>query len=102
MPIAKINQIVLDEYEKEIEQNIDKTSSYSPRIKKQKIAMLQKAAKHHLKVKENKDKRITIRVYSKDILKIKELAEDEGLPYQTYLTSILHKLAMGKLIVKAA
>ena len=91
----KIDKITLDKYEKEIEDNIDKTPDYPSEVKKQKIEMLTKAAKAH--VKKTKDKRITIRVYSDDLVKLKELAQDEGLPYQTYITSILHKLILGKL-----
>ena len=93
--MKKINDIILDEYEKEIEENIDKTPDYSPEVKKQKIKMFTEAAKAH--VKKNKDKRITIRIYSDDLVKLKELAYDEGLPYQTYITSMLHKLILGKL-----
>ena len=32
--------------------------------------------------------------------KLKEIAEEEGLPYQTLVTSILHKFSIGRLVPK--
>lgn len=43
-----------------------------------------------------KDKRINIRISERDLLKLKQKAFEEGLPYQTYVASILHKLVNGK------
>jgi len=45
-----------------------------------------------------KRKSINIRVIESDIEKIKAIAMEEGMPYQTFITSILHKLATGKLV----
>ena len=73
----------LDAYEQKIEDNFDPTVSYAPETV---------AAKNYLK----KDKRITIRVYSGDLEQIKQLASEEGLPYQTFITSILHKFSTGR------
>jgi len=50
--------------------------------------------------KNVKDKRITVRIYSKDLVRLKEMALEEGLPYQTFITSILHKVAQQRLIDK--
>jgi len=55
--------------------------------------MHKEAATNYLK----KDKRITIRVYSSDLERLKILAAREGLPYQTYITSMLHKVSTGRL-----
>ena len=44
-----------------------------------------------------KDVRINIRLSSTDISNIKQKAAYEGLPYQTLITSILHKYAAGHL-----
>ena len=43
--------------------------------------------------KEEKKKQITIRFYESDILKIKKIAKKEGIPYQTYIASQIHKIA---------
>ena len=38
-----------------------------------------------------KNKSITIRLAEKDLLKVKAKAIEEGVPYQTFITSIIHK-----------
>jgi len=60
------------------------------------IKKLQQVAANTLK----KDKRINIRMTSKDLNDIKAKAIEEGLPYQTFITSILHKYISGKIIEK--
>ncbi len=44
-----------------------------------------------------KDKRINIRISSKDLIAIQRRALEEGLPYQTLVASIIHKYASGTL-----
>ncbi|MBI2596431.1 hypothetical protein HYW46_06920 [Candidatus Daviesbacteria bacterium] len=53
------------------------------RVKKE----LMTAAKNTL----NKTKNINIRLSEKDLYKLKTKAAEEGLPYQTYAASVLHK-----------
>ncbi len=43
-----------------------------------------------------KDKRINIRLASRDLFTIQKLALLEGIPYQTLISSILHKFADGR------
>ncbi len=38
-----------------------------------------------------KNKVITVRLPERNLIKIKAAAAREGLPYQTYITSLLHK-----------
>ena len=47
-----------------------------------------------------KDKRINIRIANRDLSELQKLALVEGIPYQTFITSILHKFADGKYIEK--
>jgi predicted DNA binding CopG/RHH family protein len=44
-----------------------------------------------------KDRRLNIRLSSKDLEEIQKRALAEGLPYQTLISSLLHKYAAGKL-----
>lgn len=53
----------------------------------------QSAAEETLK----KDKRINIRISSRDLLALQRRAAKEGLPYQTLVSSILHKYVAGSL-----
>jgi predicted DNA binding CopG/RHH family protein len=45
-----------------------------------------------------KDKRLNIRISERDLLELQRKAVKEGLPYQTYVSSILHKFINGSLI----
>lgn len=44
-----------------------------------------------------KDKRVNIRINQHDLEGIKRKALDEGIPYQTLISSIIHKYLNGKL-----
>jgi predicted DNA binding CopG/RHH family protein len=44
-----------------------------------------------------KDKRINIRISSRDLEKLQKRAALEGIPYQTLIASTLHKFVTGKL-----
>jgi predicted DNA binding CopG/RHH family protein len=45
-----------------------------------------------------KDKRLNIRISERDLNELQRKAVTEGLPYQTYVASIIHKFVNGKLI----
>ena len=49
-----------------------------------------------------KNKRVNIRISSKDLHDIRIRAVEEGLPYQTLMASILHKYVSGRLVEKTA
>lgn len=87
-------KITLDEYEQELEDNFENATPLPAAEKAQTMALLKRGAKNYLK----KGKRITIRVYDSDLECIKRIAMEEGLPYQTYITSVLHKISTGRLV----
>jgi predicted DNA binding CopG/RHH family protein len=45
-----------------------------------------------------KDKRLNIRISERDLLELQRKAVKEGLPYQTYISSIIHKFINGALV----
>jgi predicted DNA binding CopG/RHH family protein len=45
-----------------------------------------------------KDSRINIRISSKDLRLLQKRALSEGLPYQTLISSVLHKYVEGRLV----
>ena len=47
-----------------------------------------------------KDKRINIRISQKDLESIQRKALEEGIPYQTLISSLIHKYISGKLVEK--
>jgi len=54
------------------------------------------AAKTTIK-KRSTRKAISIRLLEDDIDRLKALALKEGMPYQTYITHMIHKLSTGQL-----
>ena len=54
---------------------------------------LEEAARNTLQ----KDKRINIRISSRDLANLQKKAAKEGVPYQTLISSALHNLVTGKL-----
>ncbi len=60
------------------------------------INNLEEEKKRYKKIAEatlNKTKNINIRLSEKDIQKIKEKAARDGIPYQTLVSSIIHRFA---------
>ncbi len=45
-----------------------------------------------------KDRRVNIRVSSRDLEGIQKRALEEGIPYQTLIASVLHKYLSGRLV----
>jgi len=45
-----------------------------------------------------KDKRLNIRISERDLNELQKKAVSEGLPYQTFVSSIIHKYINGKLV----
>jgi predicted DNA binding CopG/RHH family protein len=44
-----------------------------------------------------KDRRVNIRLSSKDLEALQKKANEEGLPYQTLISSLIHKFVSGRL-----
>jgi len=45
-----------------------------------------------------KDKRLNIRISERDLNELQKKAVSEGLPYQTFVSSIIHKYVNGRLV----
>ncbi|WP_069470702.1 hypothetical protein [Candidatus Marithrix sp. Canyon 246] len=56
----------------------------------------QTAAKNTIE-KLSKRKSITIRLLESDIDRLKAIALNEGMPYQTYISHIIHKVTTGQI-----
>ena len=81
----------LDNYEKEIEKSI---SQFSP-VGDQKKALIE-----NIIDKANAKKSISLRLKANALELLKHRADSEGLPYQTLLSSIVHKFVSGQLVDK--
>ena len=60
--------------------------------------LLAVAAKNTMARLENKTERMNIRMTQRDMANLKKAAAREGLPYQSLVTSILHKFTEGRLV----
>lgn len=90
-------EVVLDEEEKEILAAFARGELQRvPDFKKQKKT-LEKAAQNTIK-RLKKDKQLNIRISQVDLDLLKQRAFEEGMPYQTLLSSILHKYLIGRLV----
>ena len=49
-----------------------------------------------------KDRRINIRISTKDLEALQKRALEEGIPYQTLVSSVLHKYVSGRLAERAS
>jgi len=83
----------LDKEEQKLLDSIEKGKWRPVKHMEAQIGKYAEYAKNTLK----KDQRISIRMSKQDLLGIKTKAIDEGLPYQTLITSIVHKYVIGKL-----
>lgn len=81
----------LDKEEKELIESYNR-GEWKP-IKKKDQKVYVKAAKESI----TKSKRINIRLTAKDYHDIQVKAVEEGIPYQTLISSIIHKYNKGEL-----
>ena len=47
-----------------------------------------------------KRKAVTLRLQERDIKRVKVIARELGMPYQTYLASVVHRIATGKIVIR--
>ncbi len=83
----------LDKEEKDLVRSIEKGEWRPVKNMKAEIKKYARYAKDTLK----KDQRISIRMSKQDLLDIQAKAIEEGIPYQTLITSLVHKYVNGKL-----
>ena len=87
------NSLKLDPEEVKILQDFEHGELTSINNFKEAKRQLEEAAHESLQ----KDKRINIRISSRDLNSLQKRAAKEGMPYQTLISSTLHKFITGKL-----
>ena len=83
----------LDKFEQSIEDKAEKFVPLSGEEKTEVEKIINAA---------NKTKNINIRISAYDIEKVKQRSAEEGIPYQTLISSIIHKYVDGKLVDEKA
>jgi len=79
--------------EKDILDSYERGEWRPAKNQKREIKKLQQYAHNTLQ----KDKRINIRMSSKDLDRVRVIATQQGIPYQTLISSIIHKYVSGYL-----
>ena len=92
-----MSQHKLDKEEQELLDSIEKGEWKPVRNMKSEIRKYAEYAKTSLK----KDQRISIRMSKQDLVGIQTKAVNEGIPYQTLITSIVHKYVTGQFSLRA-
>ena len=90
MKLDKYEQEVLEAYEKEDLKSVSNVKREMTRYREYAKATFQK------------NKRVNIRISEKDLDGLQRKAVEEGLPYQTLMSSVLHKFVTGRLMEKTA
>ena len=85
----------IDNEERELINSLDGIDLTKIKNDTQNSKLLKKSAKAFVKKEETK---MNIRISSHELDKIKAKAEQEGLKYQTFIKSVLHKYITGQLI----
>lgn len=67
------------------------------RESKEAVAALRRAS---VNFKKKKEARVNIRLQEDDLEGMRQKAEEEGIPYQTLIASLVHKYVNGRVVFK--
>ncbi len=88
----------LDPQERELSESYDR-GEWKPVAR---LARARKRYQEYAKATFKKDRRVNIRISSRDLEAIQTRALEEGIPYQTLISSLLHKYVSGRLTERKA
>jgi len=84
----------LDKEEQDILDSFERGEWKPVKNRKREIKRHEQYARNTIK----KDKRVNIRISSKDLEEIQSIAVADGIPYQTLMSSVLHRFVGGRLV----
>jgi predicted DNA binding CopG/RHH family protein len=84
----------LDEEERELARSLGK-EEWIPDLTKKEKKQYEENARYSL----NKQRRINIRMSERDLKKIRAKAIEEGIPYQSLISMLIHKYNEGKISI---
>jgi predicted DNA binding CopG/RHH family protein len=85
----------LDKDERELADSLENEEWTSDLTKKEK-----KRYEEYARYSLTKQKRINIRMTERDLKKIQARAIEEGIPYQSLISMLIHKYNEGKILIK--
>lgn len=83
--------VKLDKEESDLLESVESGAWKTANPIEAEIAFVKKASENFLR----KDERVTLRLSSGDLDRLKQKAAYKGLPYQTFIASVLHEYAAG-------
>lgn len=86
--------LVLDEYEQEIEDALERGEFVSDPNFKETKKMFEEAARRHIELENSKS--VTLRIKQKDLMKLKAKAARNNIPYQTLINLLINSYTEGK------
>lgn len=89
MKLDKEEMDLLDSYEREEWTPVDELETEAEKYQE------------YARATFKKDRRVNIRISSKDLEGIQKRALEEGIPYQTLIASILHKFVSDRLVERS-
>jgi predicted DNA binding CopG/RHH family protein len=84
----------LDKNEKDLARSLEKEEWISDLTAKEK-----KQYEEYARYSLNKKRRINIRMSERDLKKIRAKAVEEGIPYQSLISMLIHKYNEGKVLI---
>ena len=87
-------KVILDKYEQEIEDALDKGEFVNVSNLKDTMQMFQEAAKNFRLLQETKS--ITLRVNMEDLIRVKAKAKRNGIAYQTLINLLIRQYITGE------
>ena len=93
--MSKHDVVPLDKEEQDLIESVEK-GEWQPVSEKDRNRFV-KEARQYAEASMKKDKRMNIRISERDLRNLKIKALEEGLPYQTLVSMVLHKYLSGKL-----
>ena len=87
-----MNKLKLSKEEQELLKSVE-DGNYESKMTDTRKSELEAMAANTFK----KDKRINIRISNRDLIAVQSRASKEGIPYQTLVSSIIHKYISGSL-----
>ena len=95
---AEAGTLELDDEERELQESYERGEWKSVPNVEAEIKRHQEYARNTLR----KNKRVNIRISSRDLEAIQVRAIEEGIPYQTLMASVLHKYVTGRLVERSS
>ncbi len=88
-----MGKMYLDNEERDIIESVERGERKSVKNLKDEIKKHQQYARNTLR----KDKRVNIRISSRDLEALQSTAVEDGIPYQALMGSVLHRFVEGRL-----